>query len=97
MLYVQQEMIKMATKLTLSADESTIQLARKLAKKHHTSISSLFARFTVAMARMEKTAEEDIPSLPIVSKASGLISLPPDKPAHKVLQEALAAKYGVSQ
>lgn len=87
----------MATKLTLSADESTIQLARKFAKKHHTSISSLFARFTVAMARMEETAVEDVPSLPILSKASGLTSLPSDKPAREVLQEALVAKYGISQ
>ncbi|MBN1943409.1 MAG: hypothetical protein JW849_08970 [Phycisphaerae bacterium] len=79
------------TKLTLSADEKTIQRAKWIAGKHNTSVSALFSRF---VRSMEKREWADAPLGPITKKASGLVSLPKTRSDKKLLADALADRHG---
>jgi hypothetical protein len=78
-------------KLTLSMDEKDIRSARRLAREHRTSISSMFSRLVRAMAR-GKVKAGDLP--PQTRKLSGLIALPRRKSERELIEEALLEKHG---
>ena len=82
------------TKLTLSADEKVVRKARQLAKRNKTSISAMFSRWVLARSR--RTAKKPLEPLgPLTRKALGLAELPARKSDRKLMEEALAEKYGI--
>jgi protoporphyrinogen oxidase len=83
-------------KLTLSADEATVRQAKRLAARHKTSVSRMFARLVRGMTRRAK-AKEGVPDDSIASRATGFITLPKGKTPRDVLAEALMEKHGVKR
>jgi hypothetical protein len=79
------------TKLTLSADEETIRIAKRMAAERNMSVSALFSRFVQAMAKREWVAGD---VGPIAAQASGLVELPADRSDEDLLGEALADRHG---
>jgi len=79
------------SKLTLSADKELIRQAKKLAAENGTSVSAMFSNMLRAMARTSGMQE---PPAPLTRKATGLIRLPPGAEDERLLEAALAAKYG---
>jgi hypothetical protein len=80
------------SKLTLTADKELIKQAKKLAAKNGTSVSAIFSRLIQAMTRTQ--AAQDLPG-PLMRKATGLIHLPPTAGDERLLEDALAKKYGI--
>jgi hypothetical protein len=83
-------------KLTLSADDETVKQAKRLAARHKTSVSGLFARFVRSLAGPRKAAD-DVPADSIAFRATGFICLPRGKSPRDVLTEALMAKHGIKR
>ena len=79
------------SKLTLSADRELIRQAKKLAAENGTSVSAMFSNMLRAMGRTSGVQE---PPAPLTRKATGLIRLPPGAEDERLLEDALAAKYG---
>ena len=79
-------------KLTLSADRSLIEAAKKLAAAQGTSLSSMFSRFLGAV--ISGTEAGTRPG-PLTRKATGLVRLPAGRSDRQLLDEALAAKHGL--
>ena len=79
------------SKLTLSADKKLIRHAKKLAADNGTSVSAMFSNMLKAMGR--NSGFEEPPS-PLTAKATGLIRLPAGGEDERLLEDALAAKYG---
>lgn len=79
-------------KLTLSAEEEIIELAKKIAREHKTSVSTLFSRFVRFLS-----AHEEVPSKigPIARSVSGIIKFPKGKTERKILEDALMEKEGL--
>jgi len=80
------------SKLTLSADKELIQQAKKLAAENGTSVSAMFSRMLRAMTRARGSQE---PTGPLTRKATGLIRLPSAAGDERLLEDALAGKYGI--
>ena len=78
----------MNTKLTLSAEPSTIAVAKKTAKRRHISVSRMFARFIDAMQDVQ--ALDNI--APITKRASGILQLPSDKTDSQLIEDALSER-----
>ncbi|KPJ73931.1 MAG: hypothetical protein AMS14_06140 [Planctomycetes bacterium DG_20] len=81
-------------KLTLSADDETVKQAKRIAARHRTSVSAMFARFVRRMARGKEEAD-DIPADSIASRATGFVALPKGKTPRDVVTESLMEKHGV--
>ena len=81
-------------KLTLSAEKSIVDRAKRLAAENGTSVSSLFARLVSAMS--QPTQEGNIPIGPLTQEATGLITLPHNLSERQILEDALTEKYGTS-
>lgn len=79
------------TKLTLSAEKEVIRQAKKIAAENGTTVSALFSNILRAMSR---TSGEQEPPAPLTQKATGLICLPRGPEDGRLLEDALAAKYG---
>jgi uncharacterized protein DUF6364 len=79
------------SKLTLSADKELIRQAKKLAAQNGTSVSAMFSGMLRAMGRASGLRE---PPAPLTRKATGLIRLPSAAEDERLLEDALAAKYG---
>ena len=62
------------SKLTLTADPSIIETAKRLAAARNTSVSALFSRLIESMQAEEETGIDGVG--PLTRKASGLVSLP---------------------
>ncbi|MGC8542011.1 MAG: DUF6364 family protein [Phycisphaerae bacterium] len=77
-------------KLTLSADSEVIVLAKKLAGRQGTSVSSLFSQFIRSMDAKGRSAS----LTPLTRRASGLIRLPRGKSTRQLIEEALTKRYG---
>ena len=73
-------------KLTLSVDRTVIRAAKRLARQRKSSVSALFARFVTAATMREWT---DNPIRPPARKASGIVSLPPDRQYRNLQDEIL--------
>jgi len=80
------------SKLTLSADKHLIEQAKKYATENRTSLSALFSRLLRAMTNAPGSQDS---TGPLTRKATGLISLPPDSGDVRLVEDALAEKYGV--
>ena len=80
------------TKLTLSTDKDLLVEAKRLAAREGTSLSSMFARFLLALLR--ERGKKTQPG-PITRKATGLMKLPPGKSDRELLTEALAERHGL--
>jgi len=80
------------SKLTLSADKELIQQAKKLAAENGTSVSAMFCRMLRAMVRARGAQE---PASPLTRKATGLVRLPSAAGDERLVEDALAGKYGV--
>ena len=79
------------TKLTLSAEKEVIRQAKKLAAANGTTVSGLFSNIVKAMDRTSGLQES---LAPLTRKATGLIRLTPGADDQRLLEDALAAKYG---
>ena len=80
------------SKLTLTADKELIKRAKTLAAQNGTSVSAMFSRLLMAMTHGREA--QDQPS-PLTRKATGLIRLSPTAGDERVLEDALAEKYGI--
>jgi hypothetical protein len=78
------------TKLTLSADPATVELAKKLAAEQGTSVSAMFERF-VSLVAAQRTAAMKVG--PLTRGASGIVRLPKGTNAHRVLEDALLERH----
>ena len=78
-------------KLTLSVDRDVIARAKRVARRHGTSLPSMFARFLTFVAK-----EEAAPAVhaPLTRQALGLVRLPAGKSDKQLLADALAGRYG---
>lgn len=81
----------MNTKLTLTIEESLIDLAKKYAKKEGRSLSAIIENY-LKMVTKEKSAFE-IKESPIVDSLKGSFKLPDDFNYKNELQDALSEKY----
>lgn len=79
------------SKLTLSADRELIQQAKKLAALNGTSVSAMFSRMLGVMGRTSGLLDSPAP---LTRKATGLIRLPSAAEDERLIEDALAAKYG---
>ena len=83
------------TKLTLSLEEEVVATAKRLAKRHRTSVSAMLANMVKAMAVQEEGKPLGIPPDSMAAKALGLATAPAGKSDDEVLYEALCDKYGI--
>ena len=81
-------------KLTLNADEAVIEDAKRIAREHGTSVSSLFARWIRSLAGPEQTNSK-IPANSITARATGIARMHEGQSEQDVLADALMEKYGV--
>ena len=63
-------------KLTLRVEEDVIDAAKRYAKEHGTSVSSLFSRFVLSLTADHPAQRHSLPRNSLCRKATGLISLP---------------------
>ncbi len=82
------------SKLTLSADRELIEEAKRLAAEEGTSVSALFSRLMRAMTRARMSQET---VAPLTRRATGLIRLAGAESDERLLGDALARKYGISE
>jgi hypothetical protein len=79
-------------KLTLTARESTIETAKRLAEENGTSISAMFERFILYLASRKESRKGDVG--PVTRKATGLIELSVDDVnGRAVLENALLDRH----
>jgi hypothetical protein len=83
-------------KLTLSADESVIEEAKRIAHEQGTSVSALFSRWVRSLAH-RRQASVRIPANSIAARARGIARLPRGQSEKDVLADALAEKYGTDR
>lgn len=79
-------------KLTLSADLTTVDLAKALAAKDGTSVSAMFERF-VALTAVQRGVSAKV--APLTRRISGVIKLPKGANARRVLEDALLERNGL--
>ncbi len=79
-------------KLTLNAEESIVEEAKRIAREQGTSVSSLFSRWIGTLAHRKQTGA--IPANSIAARARGIAQLPQGQSEKDVLADALTDKYG---
>ena len=82
------------SKLTLSADSATVDLAKALAAEEGTSVSAMFERF-VAMKAAQRGGATKVGRL--TRSVSGMIKLPKGATARQVLEDALLERHGLKR
>ena len=80
------------TKLTFSADRDLVARAKRVAKRHGTSLSFMLARFLASVADEPEAPTEPGP---LTRAALGLVRLPPGKTDRQLLEDALTSRYGL--
>lgn len=78
-------------KLTLSAEEELVALAKRLAKSRRMSVSALFAQMVRALDRARTADPADLG--PITRRASGLVTQRSQRSDRELVEEALEEKY----
>ena len=78
-------------KLTLSAEEELVALAKRVAKSRRMSVSALFARVIRALDRETTADRSDLG--PITRQASGLVPQRSQRSDRELIEEALEEKY----
>lgn len=81
----------MAKKLTLSVDENVIVKAKRYARDHQTSLSSMVEHYFAYLTTDQ--IEERIPLSPLVSELTGIISLEKGFDLKKEYGDHLEEKY----
>ncbi|MDZ7617956.1 MAG: DUF6364 family protein [Patescibacteria group bacterium] len=81
-------------KLTLNAEETVIEDAKRIAREQGASVSSLFARWVRSFASPEPSSIT-IPTNSITARATGIAQLPDGLSEKDILADALAEKYGI--
>ena len=85
----------MATrKLTLTVEPDIVEMAKRYARKHNTSVSATFSRMIRSVAGKSRREKVVIPPRSALAKVAGIIALPQGKTVDDVLREALEEKYG---
>ncbi|MBN1912045.1 MAG: hypothetical protein JW818_20150 [Pirellulales bacterium] len=82
-------------KLTLNAEESVIEEAKRIAREQGTSVSALFSRWIGSLAHRKQA--NPIPANSIAARARGIAQLPQGQSEKDVLADALTDKYGASR
>jgi hypothetical protein len=82
------------SKLTLSANPATVDLAKSLADEQGTSVSAMFERF-VALVAAKRRPPSKIG--PLTRRVSGIVTLPKGRDARAVLEAALLERHGLSK
>jgi hypothetical protein len=80
------------TKLTLSANPATVELAKSLAAEQGTSVSALFERFVTLVAAKKRRGTK---VGPLTAQMSGIIKLPKSRDARSLLEDALLERHGL--
>lgn len=80
------------SKLTLSMDEHMVVTAKRLAKRHKTSVSALLANMVRTMAAQEER-KPAIPADSITAQLTGIIRAPAHKSDRELLTDALLDRY----
>ena len=83
-------------KLTLSADASVIEDAKRIAREQGTSVSALFTRWIRSLTHRTQ-ARTTIPAKSIAARARGIARLPQGESEKDVLADALTEKYGADR
>ncbi len=78
-------------KLTLSAEEELVALAKRLAKSRRMTVSALFAQVIRALDRVRTADPTDLG--PITKQASGLVPQHSHRSDRELIEEALEEKY----
>lgn len=81
-------------KLTLSADVTTVEIAKSLAAEHGTSVSAMFERFVSMVAAQRRSP---ITVGPLTRRVSGIIALSKRSNARSTLEDALLERHGLSR
>ena len=81
----------MATKLTLTLDNKTIETAKKYAKKNKISLSRLVEFYFKSLSGDNKNDIENIP--PITKELSGIAGVTTTKSDKELLEDALNKKF----
>ena len=82
-------------KLTLTMEPETIEMAKRYARKHNTSVSAVVSQFIRSVASEEEREDVQIPRGSLLEKVAGIIKLPEGKTVDDLLQEAIQEKHGV--
>ncbi len=78
------------SKLTLNAAPEVIDLAKKIAALNGTSVSDLFSQLIRSLDASGKPSK----LAPLTRRASGIVRLPRGKSDRKLIEQALAERYG---
>ncbi len=81
-------------KLTLSASEAVIRVAKRIAAENNSSVSAMFTRIVNGLAQSGVDPEAQLG--PITLRATGIVSLPRNRTDRELLEDALEDKYGKS-
>ncbi|OVE82471.1 hypothetical protein BVY04_00885 [bacterium M21] len=79
------------TKLTLSSDPMTIQMAKDYALRNNTSVSALFTRFVHGIE--SQSAPTSAPAPSTLDELSGVISIPDEMSYGELKRQALKQRY----
>lgn len=82
-------------KLTLSAPESTIEAAKRVAEENGTSVSAMFERLVLFLDSQQHRRKLTIGKA--TRKSTGLIQLPDDLNVRETLESALLEKHGLNR
>jgi Family of unknown function (DUF6364) len=82
------------TKLTLTVEPAVVEMAKRYAREHNTSVSATFSRMIRSVADASRRGEVVIPPRSALAKVAGIIALPPDSTVDDVLRQALEEKHG---
>ena len=78
------------TKLTLSANPATVDLAKHLAAEQGTSVSAMFERF-VSLVAAQRNASVKIG--PLTRRASGMVTLEKKTNTRRIFEDALLERH----
>ncbi len=81
------------TKLTLTVEPDVVEMAKRYAREHDTSVSETFSRFIRSVAGESEREEVDVPRGSALEKLAGVIALPPGQTVDDVRLAAIAEKH----
>lgn len=82
------------TKLTLSVDETVVEVAKRIAEANNTSVSAMFSQFVQSLAASRARGGK---TGPLTRKLSGIMELPPKPDYKELVTDALSDKYGAAE
>jgi len=92
--HVLEDILMATTKLTLTIEPDVVDMAKRYAREHKTSVSATFSRIIRAIAAEGGHEEISIPPRSALAKVAGIIALPRGKTVDDLRAEALMEKYG---